>query len=222
MVQVSPDGLVTLVRGSSEQIDAIEKLRKEAYERAPEFQIANKNAWAWTDADAKGHVLAAWDREGNLLSTMRGIYAHNRSEAEEAIECTMPLAASWFPTIILEKAATDARRANKGLNALLRFVFIEAALQHKLGSVTGAVFEGAPRIKTLVELGYQISPVERMWDPNFNDHKPVHLVALPRKEMAMASLKLRTEFENTIARFHRDAIIKLPIAQRDEVLDVES
>ena len=222
MAQVSADGLVTLVRGNDKQIIAVENLRREAYERAPEFQIANRNAWAWTDADVKGHVLAIWDREGNLLSTMRGIYASNRAEAEEQLECTMPLGSSWFPTIILEKAATAARTANKGLNALLRYMFIEAALQHKLGSVTGAVFEGAPRIKTLIELGYQISLVERMWDPNFHEHKPVHLVALPRKEMAMASLKLRTEFESTISRFQRDALIKLPIAHRDEVLDVES
>jgi hypothetical protein len=222
MGKSSTDGLITLVRGK-EQIAAIEALRKEAYERAQEFQVARKEAWSWTDADAKGLVLAVWDREGRALATMRGIFAPNRTEAQNQLECIVPLPPASFPTLVLEKAATDGRIAQRGLNSLLRYVFIETAIQHKLGSVIGAVFEGAPRNKTLVKLGYQFSLVERMWDPNFNEHRPVHIVALPRKEMAMASLMLRNEFENIIERFpYRDSLIQLPIAHSDEVRDVES
>lgn len=218
----STDGVVTLVDKLT-QIAAIEMLRKEAYERAPEFQISGSEAWEWTEADQKGHVLAVWDNAGNALATMRGTYAHNRTEAEQQLECTISLAPSWFPTLVLERAATKAGIAQRGLNSLLRYLFIESAIQHKLGSVTGAVFEGAPRLGVLKELGYQFSLAERMWDPNFNKHTPVHIVALARNEMGMARLRLRNRFEETITSFPCRDRIKLPvITRRDEVVDVES
>ena len=222
MERTSTDGLVTLVDRLT-QIAAIEELRRDAYERAPEFQVSGPIAWEWTQTDQKGHVLAVWDNAGNALATMRGTYAHNRAEAEEQLECSISLAPSWFPTLVLERAATKAGIVQRGLNSLLRYLFIECAIHHKLGSVTGAVFEGAPRLGVLKELGYQFSLAERMWDPNFNQHTPVHIVALARNEMGMARLKLRNRFEETITRFPCRDRIKLPIiTQRDEVLDVES
>jgi hypothetical protein len=223
MARTSTDGLISLVR-DKDQIAAIEALRKEAYEGASEFQIAGKEAWEWSEADANGQVLAVWDREGQALATMRGSFAPNRAEAQNQLECTVPLQPSWFPTLVLERAATKARIAQRGLNSLLRYVFIETAIQHRLGSIIGAVFEGAPRLGVLAELGYQFSLAERMWDRNFNKHTPVHIVALPRKELTMAHLKLRTRFEATIASFpYSGTPIQLPIiVQNDEARDVES
>lgn len=224
MAQSSTDGTISLVRGL-DQIAAVEALRKEAYERSREFKVARKEAWAWTEADDKGYVLAAWDREGRPLATMRGIYSSNRKEAQDQLECLLtPLSHTAFPTLVLEKAATDSRLAQRGLNSVLRYVFLEAALQHKLGSMIGAVFQDAPRNKTLEKIGYRFWPVERMWDPNFNEYHPVQLVALSRIDMPMASLMLRKEFGSILERFpYRDSLIQLPIVQSGEASrDVES
>lgn len=196
-------------------------MRKSAYERAPEFRISQADAYLWTESDSRGHVLAAWDRSDTALSTMRGITALTHHAAQEQLECSIDLDSSWFPTLILERAATSANNSYSGLNSLLRAHFIEAALRDGVSSVLGAVFDGAPRLRVLSELGYEFSLAKRMWDPNFVDHTPVHIVALARDRMPTALSTLRKRF-GAVAECFPWRGPQLRLAQTTEVHDAES
>ena len=198
---VATEAGFTSVAVSPAEVFAVEALRETAYRRASEFNVIDKRAYIWTQADNRGHVLAVWDGAGQALATMRGIVAVNRSDAETQLECTVALEPNSFPTLILEKAATASQCAKQGLNSLLRFHFIESAYRCNLLSLVGAVFEGAPRLGVLAEIGYDFVPADRMWDPNFAKYSAVQVVALRRVRMQSASALLKGRFASSLERY---------------------
>ena len=196
----SPEGYVTSVR-TTDQIKAIEALRKEAYERAPEFRIQSELAHTWTPADSRGHVLAVWNRSGEALATGRMLVMESRAEAEDQLQCTVPHEPQWFPGLLLGGAATRADSINRRLNSLLRYYAMESAFRAGFPSVIGVVSEGAPRLRVLTDLGYEFHIAEKDWNPHFVDHTRLLVVALAREKMTAACTALRARFTSLFDRF---------------------
>jgi hypothetical protein len=131
---------------------------------------------------------------------MRGTIVADRNTAEQQLECTVELERSLFPAVILERAATRRDVASLGLNSLLRYYFVTAA-QPVARSVIGVVFDGAPRLRVLTEIGYNIAPVHKCWDGNVADYHRVLLATLSRSRFVAAHLALRERVGNLLARF---------------------
>jgi hypothetical protein len=198
---VIPEAERTALVGGPREIRAVEMLRRRAYQRAPEFDVLKRSAYEWTPADDRGYVLAVWSDDNTALATMRGTVVAGRDEAETQLECAVPLAPTFFPALVLERGATCADRSHTGLNSLMRYYFIEAALRLALGSVLGAVFDGAPRLRLLAKLGYEFSKPERVWDPNIAPRTSVLIASLARARMAEACALLLTSLRDVHERF---------------------
>jgi hypothetical protein len=189
-----------LVRGR-EEIRAIEALRRSAYLRAPEFDVLKAAAYEWTQNDDRGHVLAVWDDDASALATMRGTVVAGRDEAEALLECTVPLDTTLFPALLLERGATCSDRSCAGLNTLMRYYFIEAAIRCDLCSIIGAVFEGAPRLRILTALGYVFAVPESMWDENLAPRTPLVIATLGHAQMSRACTLLQDLLDNVQKHF---------------------
>lgn len=196
-------GRTALVQGRDE-IRVIEALRRSAYQRAPEFAVLRPSAYQWTHADDRGDVLAVWDEHRTPLATMRGTVVADRDEAERQLECTVPVDGALFPALVLERGATCADRSASGLNSLMRYYFIEAALRRALGSVLGAVFDGAPRLRLLARIGYEFVKSDRVWDENIAPRASVLIASLPRERMPGACAVLLESLNDVLGRFPWD------------------
>ena len=74
----------------------------------------------------------------------------NEAEAERFMECELSGIPLRYPALILSKGATSRD-------------FIRAARDSGVGSVTGVVFEGAPRTRLMNRVGYESFSVTEAW-----------------------------------------------------------
>ncbi len=195
------DGPRIALAGSSSEVTAVVALRRQAYEASPEFQVRREQAFAWTETDTLGYVPVVWNAGNMALATMRGVVVSTRAEAEWQSECSVQLARRAFPALLLERAATKKERCLGGLNSLLRYHFIAAAMQAGLSSVVGAVFEAAPRVRLLAELGYEFSIPERVWDPNVAPRTRLLIARLANQHMPHALRLLEARLGPLLQRY---------------------
>jgi predicted N-acetyltransferase YhbS len=124
---------------------AIGVLRVEAFEGSSDFRIANARfveKLRWTDEDDAAEVIAAW-RENEPVATMRlEVLSDPRHAAEYAAGLLPPADHVEWPALALARVATHASCRRSGLNSLVRYSFLEAALA-----------SGARRLYSYVVLG---------------------------------------------------------------------
>jgi hypothetical protein len=137
---------------------AIGALRVEAFEGSSDFSIANVRfieQLRWTDEDDAVDVIAAW-RGNKPVATMRLQVIADRHHAAEYAAGLMPPAdhVEW-PALALARVATHASCGRTGLNSLIRYYFLEAALASEARRLYSYVVLGAARTKLMASLGYQ-------------------------------------------------------------------
>jgi len=184
-----------------EQIGAIRALRRDAYLGATEFRALTPEAYAWTESDRRGVVLAVWDGSGAALSTMSGIVASGRAAAEVEFECTLSDEPGRFPALVLSRSATGADQRARGLNSLLRYYFIEAALRGGLGSTLSIFFQGAPRLPLLRRLGYELAVLPGVTWESVRPHDSPLIGCLRRERMAAACGILQELLGDSLKRY---------------------
>jgi hypothetical protein len=140
-----------------EDYDAVSELRLTEYRKAKEFVIKDESMIS----KQRGMILIAENEEKQVLSTMQmEVYDSLKSLSEASIYYP-PHDFSLFPTLYLNRAASSSQFRNKGLNSLLRRKAFEFAVENReLKSISGAVYEGAPRINLLKSLGYHFIETE--------------------------------------------------------------
>lgn len=140
-----------------EDNDAISELRLTEYRKAKEFTIVDESMIA----KQRGMVLIAENEEKQIMATMQMEVYNSKEDLSEASIFYTPADFSLFPTLYLNRAASSSRFRNKGLNSLLRKKAFEFAIEHpEMKSISGAVYEGAPRINLLKNLGYHFTETE--------------------------------------------------------------
>ena len=179
----------------------VQELRCAAYKRSNEFYVEHSRAYQWSEDDDVSDVMVACDERGEALATMRGANADGRAEVEARFECSAELTDEMFPALLLERGATKGGSGGLGLNSLLRYHFLLGALRSETASVVGAVFDGAPRLHLLAELGYEFRQPTRTWDTNLRPRTQLILVTLPRHRIAQATETLRDRFGAVISAF---------------------
>ena len=180
--------------------EALYRLRAAAYAASAEFRLTRPELLQWDRHDDEGAVLIAV-RDGELLSTTRGMLAGSRDEAEEVLTCTVDLPRSSFPALILGKGATKLGSGNGGLHSALRYHFLRAAGAAKLPAVLGLVYEGAPRTNPMQRLGYRFERPTRFWDQEGEALKQPLLAVLDAKNIAAACEELRMSLDALLAAF---------------------
>jgi hypothetical protein len=186
--------MISIARATAQDRADIERLRREAYQAAPEFQVTDDRFLAWGRDDADGIVLAAW-YEGQMVSTTRGNLLCNEAEAERFMECELSGIPLRYPALILSKGATSRDFGRHGLHSMLRHAFIRAARDSGIGSVTGIVFEGAPRTRLMHRVGYEYFSAKTVWYSHVQPSTRTLVAVLPRDSFGMALSALAGEVD---------------------------
>jgi predicted N-acetyltransferase YhbS len=153
---------------------AIGVLRVEAFEGSSDFRIANARfveKLRWTDEDDAAEVIAAW-RENEPVATMRlEVLSDPRHAAEYAAGLLPPADHVEWPALALARVATHASCRRSGLNSLVRYYFLEAALASGARRLYSYVVLGGARTKLMSALGYQFLTRPDV-DPDLASQRP--------------------------------------------------
>ena len=149
-------------RVRSEEKEQITQLRITEFGRSGEFYLQQPDKLEWNRCDDQHMVLAAWDGSDLPVATMRAVLITDRDETAAAIECTPPPQIN-YPAIIFNSAATRKSHRGLGLNQALRYHFLIGAIRSRIRTVISPMYEGAPRIAFMIELGYEFSVPEKCW-----------------------------------------------------------
>ena len=168
-------------RQDREQINA---LRVREFQRSAQFTLVQPDKLLWNHCDDSAFVLSAWDGTC-AVATMRAIVVHDRYEAESCVQCRVPMDTD-FPAMVFNNAATDWDYRGMGLNQLLRYYFLKIAVDNLIQSLLSPMYEGAPRIRFMHDLGYtfQIPPLS--WQNKLNPKAIRILGVLARSRMLQA------------------------------------
>jgi len=193
------DGCVGIAK--HEDADEISKLRISSYQEAKEFRLLLPQALVWDPEDRRLVVITARDRLGSILSTTQGMLLSSRTDAERTIGVSVSLDATHFPALLIGRGATVRSHGRSGLHSVLRWHFLRAASEANINAVLGLVYESAPRVKLMRELGYQMHVPERVWDPEVEVVRPALLAVLPRLAFSSALARLTEIVGSTIESY---------------------
>jgi len=98
---------------------------------------------------------------------MRAVVVNNAIEAESCVQCVVPTDTE-FPAMVFNSAATHWDYRGIGLNQLLRYYFLKIALDNRIQSLLSPMYEGAPRIRFMQDLGYQFKIPHLSWQNKLN------------------------------------------------------
>lgn len=175
----------------------INALRIREFQRSAQFILLRPEKLLWNDCDDDAIVLAAWDGPC-AVATMRAVVGNTIPEAENYVKCTVA-AETDFPVMIFTSAATHWDYRGIGLNQLMRYYFLKIALDNKIQSLLSPMYEGAPRIRFMKNLGYKFNIPRLSWQNKLNPKATRILGVLERSMMPQA-----VDFIET----HRKDIIK--------------
>jgi hypothetical protein len=171
---------------------AIGALRVEAFEASPDFRIANARfieQLRWTDEDDAVDVLSVW-REGKPIATMRMEVILDRRHAAVYSSGLMPPPdhVEW-PALALARVATHRSYSKTGLNSLMRFYFLQAALASEARRFYAYVIFGAARTRLMASLGYEFVTRSDQ-DPDLASERPWSLAWLDLRMRGKQALAL--------------------------------
>ena len=146
------------------QRDAVEALRRLAYRGAVQFEWNDATTLDWSAAAETGAVLAAWDADGALLSTLRASVFDHAAQAEAFLEYSLEGIDVPAPMLVLSRAATAPGAARGGLFALLRYAYLSALPSTPVRSVAAIVYEGAGHSLSMRDCGYEFFEPCAGWD----------------------------------------------------------
>jgi GNAT superfamily N-acetyltransferase len=178
---------------------ALSALLLTQYSAAREFRLLRPDVLAWDGAQGAGGVAAGWDATGRLVATMRARLVGSATVAEAALGVSVDLPATCFPSVILSRAATAPGLSRTGINSVLRWHLLRAALAQGARGALGLVYEAAPRLTLMTEIGYRFQAPARVWDPEVAPLNPPLLAFLSEDGLPGAVAALRDRVNDAIA-----------------------
>src|SRR5260370_29709530 len=148
------------VAGPAEQ-ESGNDMRLETYSATPEFRLLRPDMLAWDAHDPSCIVLGGWDDAGLLVATIQCRVAGSAAHAEALIGASVEMAPACFPAVVVGRAATAQARTGRGLNSVLRWYCLTAARDLGFRSALGLAYQGAPRMRTMEAMGYNLRPPAR-------------------------------------------------------------
>jgi hypothetical protein len=169
---------------------AVESVRLAAFRRATEFDWNDEARLMWSRADDQGTVLALWDAHGELLSTVRASVFANTSGAECFLEYSLAGMEIGAPLLVLSRAATSPAASRQGFNSIVRYAYVSAALSVPVAGLATLVYEGGPRLRSMREAGFALTPPCAGWDSEAVARTQPLMAHLPRQRFAAAASQI--------------------------------
>jgi ABC-type iron transport system FetAB ATPase subunit len=130
--------------------ERVTNFRIEQYKTAKEFVLIAPELLS----RQSGHVYFV-ETEGSIISTMQVDVVHSQIQHLKftGAKLSINLNDNFFPAFYLSKACTAKAFRNYGLNSLLRKLILMSAIKNKsIQSLTGEVFDNAPRLNVIKNL----------------------------------------------------------------------
>ncbi len=160
-------------------------LRMNEFKRSRDFKLLKPELLNWSAVDDNNQVMGIWDDQDLLISTLRLILVKNKDEASHFLECELPVAIK-FPGLVFNSAATEQSNRRRGLNQLLRYYALQAAIDHDIQMLLSPVYQKAPRMDFMRKLGYQCHTMKHSWQTKLAPNSPRELAILRKSQMGKA------------------------------------
>jgi len=138
---------------------AVTALRNAEYSTSREFTLLSPLSLSWGPDDESGVVLVAVQTDGSIVSTMRGRLFGSNEVFERSSGLDLSAVDLPVPSLFLDRASTHAEVRKRGLNSVLRYYFLRAAAGRDYPSVSGWLFSGVARTRTMAQIGYEFTAV---------------------------------------------------------------
>jgi hypothetical protein len=194
----APTGGVTGLAGTADA-PAISALLLAQYQAAREFRLLRPDRLQWDGLQGAGGVAAGWDGNGKLVATLRARIVGSAAAAEAALDVSVEVPQSCFPAVILSRAATAPGLSRTGINSLLRWFLLRAALAQGARGALGLVYETAPRLTLMSAIGYCFASPSRVWDPEVEPRNPPLLAWLSDDDLPPAVAALQARVHDAVA-----------------------
>lgn len=140
------------------------ELRLTCYRASRDFEWLDDSTLDWTDTDETALVFGIRDANGTLISTSRFAAATSHDEAEDHFHYSMSGVPARYPALLGTRACTAAPFVRHGMTNLVRHVTLQNVIRLRLSAILAIVYDGAPRVRSMLEAGYECYPVTHHWD----------------------------------------------------------
>lgn len=154
---------VGVVVGAAQRA-GVHAVRRAAYRQATEFDWKDEAQLAWSRTDDEGTVIALWDAQGQVLSTVRANVFTELDPAEDLLEYSLAGIDVCTPVLVLSRAATHPGVARQGFNSIVRYAYLAAAAASRMACVVTLVYDGGPRLRSMREAGFALLLPHSGWD----------------------------------------------------------
>ena len=170
----------------------ISTLRVAEFSRSKDFRLLKPDLLHWCEMDEIHPVLGIWDGDAGVVGTLRLIRVDTPDRASEVLEAELDEALR-FPGLVFACAATRRSHQCRGLNQLLRYHAILAAREHGIQTLMSPIYQSAPRIAFMEDLGYVCRVMEKTWQTKLAPNSPRVLAFLERSKFdkALGTLEQR-------------------------------
>lgn len=180
--------------------DKIGALRLTEFQRSSDFKLVNSSFLEWGELDKKCKVVCIFNEKNQAISTILLNSVENNNEAVDAIGYNLPTKIP-FPALVFSRAATRLSYRRKGLNQLLRYYSIKAAVNSNINSLISPVFKHATRTDFMKEMGYQFYTPDETSIENLIPSNIRQLAVLDRSKMEYAIKIIERRIYDLIKEF---------------------
>ena len=166
----------------------ISDLRIGEFNQTQDFRLLKPELLEWSDKDEASTVIGIWHDE-TAVATLRLMRVADSEKANRVIEARLPVPVT-FPGLVFNAAATRKAFRRRGFNQLLRYYSIRAAQASGIQSLLSPVYQSAPRISFMRQLGYECHVLEDSWQTKLAPNSPRMICILEEKKFAAALVLL--------------------------------
>jgi len=178
---------------TSDDAQSLYELRRRCYVQSKEFEWLDFDTLRWGGSDQDALVLGVHTVEGELVATNRGRIGASRAACEACLEYSLADAPLRYPALFCDRTCTASDHAREGLTALTRRCFLEVAQASGLQAVMGVVYGGAPRVRSMLSIGYESYPCHAHWDSEACPSATPLVVQMPASRFTRAIQNIERE-----------------------------
>jgi hypothetical protein len=180
-------------------------LRKCCYALSKSFEWFDERALEWSADDAASVVLGVLDAGGALVSSVRATIRRDRDAVESMLMYSTRGVPARFPAMIGARSATEPAHARHGLAGVMRRVIVSQARRLGLASITGVVYDDAPRVRSMLAQGYEFYDPPQHWDREARLRARPIIISMPAANYALALAAIESQLGAALGRASIDA-----------------
>lgn len=208
-------------QATSKDSSVISRLRINEFKRSKNFDLLLTDKLRWSHIDDEQTVLAVWGNTNKPISTMRAVVVYDVIDAQECLQCLVPNQLR-YPAMVFNAAATRKEHRGQGLNQVIRYHYLQAAIRDGIEVILSPIYVGAPRIDFMKALGYEFVTPEKNWQTKLLPKSERILGILPSYEMRHAIDYLKTRRREVINAYPwKGESLRLPVKKPIKVTVLE-